>query len=106
MATKVPLAGKEYNYAFNLGAMMHLERIMAQLGNDATNVEVTAATHYACLLGDKNFALSVDDFYASVDSIETLNALNAALAAERARWDALNSAAGNGEKKAPSSKKK
>lgn len=106
MATKVTLAGKEYTYAFNLGAMMHLERIMAQLGNDATNVEATAATHYACLLGDKSFTLSVDDFYAAVDSIETLNALNAALAAERARWDALNSAADDGKKKAHSSKKK
>lgn len=106
MATKVTLAGKAYAYAFDLGAMMHLERIMTQLGNDATNTEVTAATHYACLLCDKNFTLSVDEFYSAVDSLETLNALNTALAAERARWEAINRVADDGKKKAQSSKKK
>lgn len=90
MATKVTLAGKEYTYAFDLGAMMHFERIMAHIGKDATNTEVAAASHYACLLGDKTFTLSVDDFYAAVDSVDVLNALNVAHAAERARWNALN----------------
>lgn len=106
MATKVTLAGKEYTYAFDLGAMMHFERIMAQIGKDATTTEVAAASHYACLLGDKTFTLSVDDFYAAVDSMDVLNALNVAHAAERARWDALNSSTENTSSTENASKKK
>lgn len=105
MATKVTLAGKEYTYAFDLGAMMHLERIMAKIGADAPKTAVAAATHYACLLGDKGFTLSVDDFYAAVDSAETLKALNEANAAERARWEALNSVADSAKKPRPAKKK-
>ena len=106
MAVKVILAGREYNYAFNLGALMHFERIMAQLGDNVGDTASSAVMHYSCLLGDKNFTLSVDDFYAAVDTVAVLTMLNDALVAERKRWDSLNGIVVGDKDKRQSSKKK
>lgn len=90
MATKVKIGDKEYTYSFNLGAMMNYERMSAEMGGNLTGSEVNAVMHYACLLTDKTFTMSSDDFLASIDSLEKLEELNAACAAEQARWGALN----------------
>ena len=90
MATKVTLAGKEYAYAFNLGAMMHYERMVSAIEGNPSPTATTAMMHYACLLSDKSFTMSADEFLAVVDSAELLQTLNAAHAAEQERWTALN----------------
>lgn len=103
MATRVKIGDKEYTYSFNLGAMMTYERMAAELGGDLTSCEVNAAMHYACLLTDKTFTMPADEFLASIDSLEKLEELNAACAAERERWKALNP---KGDDTADESKKK
>jgi Neuraminidase (sialidase) len=88
---KVQLNGAEYEYRFDLGALMRYEQLTTKLPKEQkTEMMSSLLMHYACLVSDATFAMSLTDFAAGIASKAALTALNEASAAEQARWEGLN----------------
>ena len=88
---KVRFNEAEYEYRFDLGALMRYEQLTAKLPKERkTDMVTSVCMHYACLAADATFTMSLSDFANSIDSKATLAALNEASVAEQARWEGLN----------------
>ncbi len=103
---KIVLNGVEYNYQFNLKAMMFYEGISGKpFGSDAT-LTATMVTHYSCLLASNPSFMSFAEFVDLVQAREVLEALGAALEAEMRVWNAQNEALNAGSDDVKKKKKK
>lgn len=87
---RVTIAGKEYPYRYDFGAMLHYEQLVKRM--QATGVELSAymtsaLMHYACLLSGEEFEMTYEAFLSSIDTKEAYEMLNAAFEAEFSRWE-------------------
>lgn len=100
MATTVKLAGKEYAYRLDMGALLVFEQFTAKMPDELkTPQRLATVMYYACLYSGEGFEMSYDEFIDAIDSAEVLEALHEASAAEEKRWGARNLASqGVGEK--------
>lgn len=101
MATKVTIQGVEYDYRFDLGALLCYERLTGKLQEEmesATPTKLSLVMHYSCLACDEKFTMSLAGFVNSIDSAAVLAQLNDAFQKEQNRWNGLNTELGNEEK--------
>ena len=103
---KVEIGGREYEYRFDMGALLRYEQLTGALQEKmASATALSAVMHYCCLAGDESFAMSLAAFVAAIDSKVVLDELNNAYLKEKERWEGLNADPGE-EKNAKKLKKK
>lgn len=91
MATTVKLAGKEYSYRLDMGALLVFEQFAAKMPEELkTPQRLATVMYYACLYAGEGFEMSYDEFVDCIDTAEVLESLHKASAAEEARWGAKN----------------
>lgn len=91
MATTVKLAGKEYSYRLDMGALLVFEQFAAKMPEELkTPQRLATVMYYACLYAGEGFEMSYDEFLDTIDSVEVLESLCEASAAENKRWGAKN----------------
>lgn len=87
----VTLGGVEYTYRLDMGALLVFEQFTAKLPEELkTPQRMATMMHYACLYSAPGFEMSYDEFIACIDTVEVLEQLREASAAEEKRWNARN----------------
>lgn len=88
---KILLAGKEYDYTLNMGALLTYEQFTEKLPEEMrTPQRLMLVMHYACLYASPNFELTFDEFIAAIDTQSALEMLQQASIAENKRWNVRN----------------
>jgi hypothetical protein len=107
MATKVTVSGVEYTYRYDFFALLQFEQLKKRM-EEAVFAEhlVGALMHYACLMANENFTLTLDEFVRTVDTKDAYDALNDAFQHEYARWENLSPMPASPDDKVDASKKK
>lgn len=88
--TRVTIAGKEFTYRYDFGAMLHYEQLVKKMQSQDMELAAyltSALMHYACLLSGEEFEMSYNDFLSAIDTKEAYDALNSAFESEFARWE-------------------
>ena len=96
---KVVLNDKEVAFEFGLKAMMLYEGIAEKPFGSEKSVTASIVTLYACLVAANERFMSFAEFVGVVQNAEELAKLNAALDEELARWNSINQATSEEQKK-------
>lgn len=109
MATKVTIQGQEYDYRFDLSALLCYEKLTGKLQEEmmtATPSSLSIVMHYSCLVSDDKFPMSLAGFVRAIDDQRTLDELNRAFAQEQERWNGKNIQLGEDKEEKAKGKKK
>lgn len=92
MARSVIIGGVEYVYRLDIGALLNYEEFSGKVPEELRSERRMAMVmHYACLLDNENFNMDFSEFCKSIDTIELVDMLTEANAAETKRWMLRNS---------------
>ena len=96
---KVMLAGREYDYCLNMGALLVFEQFTEKLPEEMrTPQRLMLVMHYACIYASSGFELTFDEFIAAIDTQDTLEMLQQASISENKRWAVRNLASADAGK--------